>query len=339
MREQTVRTRITELFGIRHPILCGGLMWLADANYVAAAAHAGSLGFMTAKTFRDPGRWKEELAKAKDLAGGRPFGVNLYISQRPEENEMLPGHARLALEAGVRHFETAAMPPGIVVPMLKEAGAVVMHKVASVRHAVSAAAKFDIDAVAVVGMECGGHPGLQMVGNIVQGVLAALRVDKPVVIGGGIGHGRQIAAALAFGADAVLLGTRLLVAEEIWSHEAVKRRVVEADETGSRLVLASMRNTYRVIDNEAARAVAALEAEGETDFAKYRPFVRGEAQREAYTEGDPEKGLLSMGQAAVFADRIEPMAAIVDRLVDEMEEALDRVQSVRVKRPGARAAE
>jgi nitronate monooxygenase len=335
MRQQIVRTRITDLFGIRHPILCGGLMWLADANYAAAAANAGCLGFMTAKTFPDPGRWKEELEKAKQLANGNPLGVNLYISQRPEENAMLSGHADLALQAGVRSFETAAMPPADLVRQLKEGGAKVIHKVASVRHAVSAASKLDIDAVSVVGMECGGHPGLNMIGNMVQGVLAALRVDIPVVIGGGIGHGRQLAGALAFGAEGVVLGTRLLVADEIWSHDAVKQRVLQADETSSRLVLASMRNTYRVIDNETARAVAELEAAGVSDYESYREHVGGTLQREAYEEGDPEKGLLSMGQSAVFADRIEPLGAIIDRMMDEMDEAMRRVQSLRVARDAA----
>lgn len=330
MRPQSVRTRITDLFGIRHPTLCGGLMWLADANYVAAAANAGSIGFMTAKTFPDPGRWKEELEKANALSNGNPIGVNLYISQRPEENEMLAGHADLALQAGVRRFETAAMPPAELVKQLKDAGAVVIHKVASVRHAVSAATKLDIDAVSVVGMECGGHPGLNMIGNMVQGVLAALRVDIPVVIGGGIGHGRQVAGALSFGAEGVILGTRLLVASEIWSHDAVKKRVIEADETGSRLVLASMRNTYRVMDNQTARTVAELEASGANDYESYREHVRGTLQREAYEEGDPEKGLLSMGQSAVFADRIEPLGDIIDRMVDEMDEALNRLNSLRV---------
>jgi NADH:quinone reductase (non-electrogenic) len=337
VRAPAFRTRVTELFGIDHPILMGGLMWLADATYVAAAVNAGCMGFMTAKTFRDPGRWRDELAKCGALTGGRPFGVNLYFSQREGENDILTGHLDLALKAGVRHFETAGMPPAALLPTMKEAGAVVMHKTATVRHAVSAATKYAVDAVVVVGAECGGHPGLDLVGSIVQGVLAPERIDKPVVIGGGIGHGRQIAAVLGLGADAVLLGTRMLVASEIWSHDAVKRRVLQAGAEGSRLVLTTMRNTYRVMDNETARAVARLEAAGETAFDRYRPLVAGTLTREAYESGDTEKGLMSMGQSAVFADAIEPVEAIVDRLIDQAITATARLDSLRLTPSGASA--
>ncbi len=318
------------MFGIRHPILCGGLMWLGTAEYAAAAVNAGGMGFMTAKTFRDPGRWREEVAKAFELTGGAPVGANLYMSMRPEENEMLAGHLDIALKAGVRHFETAGQPPAHLIPAIREAGAVVMHKVAAVRHAVSAARKLDLDAICVVGMECGGHPGLKMVGTMVQGLVAAESVDIPVVLGGGIGHGRQIAAALSFGAEGVLMGTRMLVADEIWSHPEVKARVVAADETASITVLASMRNTFRGLENETTRAIAALEAAGETDFEHYRPLVRGTLQTEAYESGDWNKGILSMGQAAVFADRREPVAAIMDRLIDQAAEAVGRLDQILV---------
>ncbi|MBT6138840.1 MAG: nitronate monooxygenase [Rhodospirillaceae bacterium] len=328
MRPQKFKTRITELFGIRHPILCGGFMWLSDANYVAAGVNAGCMSFMTAKTFADVGRWREELAKCGELTGGKPYGVNLYASLRSEDSEMLKGHLEAALEAGVRHFETAGAPPTVLLPRLREASAVVVHKVAAVRHAISAAAKLDIDAITIVGMECGGHPGLHMVGTMVQGLVAAERIHLPVVIGGGIGHGRQIVAALGFGAEGVIIGTRFLVAEEIWSHDAVKQRVVEAGETDSALVLASQRNTYRVIDNESTRAVAALEAAGETDFEKYRPYVQGNQQKMAYETGDWNSGMLAMGQAAVFADKIEPMESIVDGLVDQASAGLERLNAV-----------
>ncbi|MCR9176866.1 MAG: nitronate monooxygenase [Alphaproteobacteria bacterium] len=325
MRDALFQTRITELFGIRHPILAGGLMWLADANYVAAVVNAGGMGFITAKTFPDFKDFEAELDKAQRLTGGKPFGVNLYMSVRPEQNADLPAQLEIALDKGVRHFETAGLPPAHLVERIKDAGAVVMHKVATVKHAISATGKLPLDAIAVVGSECGGHPGLNLVGSIVQAPLAVARVSIPVVIGGGIGTGGQIAGLLAMGAEGVLLGTRFLVASEIWSHDRIKQRVVDADETQTALVLASMRNTFRGIDNETTRAIAKLEASGVTDFEVYRPYVMGTAQKEAYTEGDPEKGILSMGQACVFADRIEPVDAIMDRLVDEAAAATGRL--------------
>jgi NADH:quinone reductase (non-electrogenic) len=160
-------TRITQLFGIEHPILCGGLMWLSDARYVAASVNAGGMGFITARTFPDPGRFREELQTCRELTKGRPFGVNLYLTPRPEENAFLKGHLDILLKEGVRALETSGLPPKEFLPALKEAGAKVMHKTSTVRHAISAA-KLGVDAVAVVGAECGGHPGLALVGTMVR---------------------------------------------------------------------------------------------------------------------------------------------------------------------------
>lgn len=317
-------TRITELFGIRHPILCGGLMWLADARYVAAAVNAGGMGFITARTFPDPAAFRGELRKCRALTNGKPFGVNLYMTPRAEDNEMLAGHADILLEEGVRHIETAGLPPKDLLPRLKRAGCVVMHKVATVRHAESAQ-KLDIDAIALVGAECGGHPGLALVGSMVQIPLAAERLTKPFVVGGGIGHGSQIAAALAMGADGVLIGTRMLVADEIGTHPDYKTRMLGADETSTRLIMASFRNTYRVLDNAEARAVAELEAAGERDFARYKPHVGGHRQKEAYETGDAERGVLSMGQSIVFARQAKPVAAIYDELLGQAAAAAGRL--------------
>lgn len=321
------KTRITDLFGIDHPILCGGLMWLSDATYVAASVNAGGMGFITARTFPDPGAFRDELAKCRALTGGRPFGVNLYQTPRDAENAFLRGHVRILLEQGVRIIETSGMPPKDLLPALKEAGAKVMHKTSTVRHAASAA-KLDIDAVAVVGAECGGHPGLQLVGTFVQAPLGAERLKLPFVIGGGIGHGSQLAAALAMGADAVLVGTRMLAAREINAHAAYKARMIEADEGSSRLIMQSFRNTYRVLDNADARSVAALEAAGETDYERYRPFVAGQHQQHAYATGEWERGVLSMGQAVAFARQPQSVAEIYAELLDEAAAAQRRLAAL-----------
>lgn len=320
------KTRITDLFGIAHPILCGGLMWLSDAHYVAASVNAGCMGFITARTFPDPGAFRAELQKCRELTGGKPFGVNLYSTPREADNEILKGHLAILLAEGVRIVETSGMPPKPLLPALVEAGAKVIHKCSTVRHAMSAA-KLGVDAVAMVGAECGGHPGLQLVGTIVQAPLGAQRLTLPIAVGGGIGHGSQIAAALAMGADAVVLGTRMTVAEEIWAHPDYKARMVAADEASSRLIMQTFRNTYRVLDNTEARAVAALEAAGETDHARYRPHVAGTRAREAYATGDVERGVLSMGQAVVFADAVRPVAAIIDQLMDEARAAAGRLSA------------
>ena len=328
MRKQYFRTKITELFNIKHPILCGGLMWLGNAEYAAAAVNAGGMGFITAKTFPDPAEFKDELSKAWDLTSGQPFGVNLYQSMRPEENEVLNGHLKIALDSGVRHFETAGLPPTDFLPQLKEANSIVLHKVSTVRHAVSAARKLDIDAITIVGAECGGHPGLELVSSLVQAVVGPDQIEIPVVIGGGIGHGRQIAAVLGMGAEAVLVGTRVLVAEEVWSHPEVKKQVVNAGAADSTLVMASFRNTSRVMINEYALEVQKLEDEGIEDFDQYWDYVKGSNAFDAYKSGDWNKALLSMGQAAAFANTIVPMEEIFDTLIDEATGAIERISSL-----------
>ena len=328
MRKQYFRTKITELFNIKHPILCGGLMWLGNAEYAAAAVNAGGMGFITAKTFPDPAEFKDELSKAWDLTSGQPFGVNLYQSMRPQENEVLNGHLKIALDSGVRHFETAGLPPTDFLPQLKEANSIVLHKVSTVRHAVSAARKLDIDAITIVGAECGGHPGLELVSSLVQAVVGPDQIEIPVVIGGGIGHGRQIAAVLGMGAEAVLVGTRVLVAEEVWSHPEVKKQVVNAGAADSTLVMASFRNTSRVMINEYALEVQKLEDEGIEDFDQYWDYVKGSNAFDAYKSGDWNKALLSMGQAAAFANTIVPMEEIFDTLIDEATGAIERISSL-----------
>ncbi len=321
------QTRMTELLGIRHPILCGGLMYLADATYVAAVVNAGAMGFITAKTFPDPAAFRAELQRCAELTGGKPFGVNLYYSPRPEANEVLRGHTEILLGEGVRILETSGLPPKEVLPVLKDAGCTVIHKVSTVRHALSAQ-KLGVDALSVVGAECGGHPGIQLVGTMVQGLVAAQKLRLPLAIGGGIGHGAQIVAALAFGADAVILGTRMTVAEEIWAHAAYKERLIESDETDTLLVLQSLRNTYRALDNDTARAVAGVEATGTTEYESYAPPIAGALQKQAYQTGDWNKGILSVGQSAAFADAVQPVAAIVDQLMAEAVAAEKRLGGV-----------
>lgn len=329
-----LRTPFTRLFGIRHPIACGGLMWLATPAYVAAVARGGALGFLSARTCGTPEALREAIRACRAEAEGNPFGVNLTVTGRPVDDAVLPGLARALVEEGVRAVETAGAPPTVLLPLLKDAGVTVMHKVTTLRHAQSAE-RLGVDAVAVVGMECGGHPGAELTGSMILGGLVPRRLGIPVVLGGGIGSGRQLVAALAMGAGGVLLGSRMLAADEIPAHDSYKAAVLAADERASTLVMGTMNNLFRVLDNDTARAVAALEAAGERDFEAYRPLARGTLQAEAYASGAIDKGLLSMGPAAAFADRRMPVAAIIDTLLREAAEALDALRTVQAEGWGA----
>jgi NAD(P)H-dependent flavin oxidoreductase YrpB (nitropropane dioxygenase family) len=325
MRQQVFKTRITELFGIDHPILCGGLQWLADANYVAAVVNAGGMGFITCMSYPDdPSQFRLEVQKCRELTGGKPFGVSVPISRRLGPNDRLKPFIDVIVEEKVKFIETSGDSPAVLLPRLKDAGCIVIHKAPTVRFAVSAQ-KLDVDAISVIAAESGGHPGTQMTPQIIQAPLAADVVKKPFALGGGMSTGRHLVTALAMGADAVLLGSRMVVAEEIWAHRDYKDHVVSIDENANRVVMKIFNNHHRVLDNETSRSVAALESEGVEDFNRYSQLTSGQLAKAAYASGDTRTGMLDIGPSAVFAREVQSVEAIFDEIIDEAVVAFNRV--------------
>jgi NAD(P)H-dependent flavin oxidoreductase YrpB (nitropropane dioxygenase family) len=296
MRDPLFSTRLTRLLGISHPILCGGLMHLADGRYVAAVVNAGGMGFITALSFPDQTKFRDELRLCRELTGGKPFGVCLSVSRRKEANERLPRFVDTLLEEGVRIIETSGHSPDIIAPRLKQAGCTVIHKAPSVRFALSAE-KLGVDAVTLVGIDGAGHPGMDIAGSFAMAPLAGERLKIPFAIAGGIGTGRQLLAALAAGADGVLLGSRMLAAAEIWAHPDYKQQLLRLGERDTRLVLASFQNNHRVLANETAKTVAAMEAERIGEIDRYLPLMSGALTRRAYESGDLREGLIDLGPA------------------------------------------
>lgn len=328
MRPPLYRTRITDLLGIRHPILAGGLgPKVSDARYVASIVNAGGMGFIVGAGFPAPAEFREQLLRCRELTGGQPFGVNLYISRQAGGVDRVKRQIDVLVEEGVSCVETAGASPAPIVPLLKQAGIKVLHKVPAVRYALSVA-KLGVDAVIIVGNDCGGHPGTYGIGSLVQAAHAAQVIDLPIVIGGGIGTGSQIAAVLAMGADAVLMGTRLLVTDELWVHPAAKDVVVQGDGTESVVVKKTLRDHHRVYRNASAEAALALDEAGCTDFEAYRPHVMGALSHRAWESGDLSAGMIDYGPAAVFAHAVEPAERIFDRLVDEAREAGERLATL-----------
>ncbi len=326
-------TRLTRLFGIRHPILAGGLMWLADAPYVAAVVRAGGMGFITSRSLPDLPAFEAELARCATLSGGLPFGVNLSTSRHTAVPLMT--YLEAALAAGVRHFETAGRAPADeLIRAIRDAGALVIHKVPTLRHALTAE-RLGVDAVALVGMECGGHPGINThMPTMLGGTIAATRLRIPFAIGGGIGTGQQILAALALGADAVVMGTRFLAGAELTAHPAYKARMVTAGEEDSLTAFAGnqpMGGAWRVLNNATLREVRRREAAGLTTHADFADLIAGPVSRDgAYRDGDVDRGMLSMGPAVCFIDRVEPIGAIIDRLMAEAAAAQARLARLRL---------
>lgn len=322
------RTRLTDLLGIDHPILGGGLMWLSRPEYVAALVNAGCMGFITPRSFDCDEDFAAALTHCAQLTDGRPFGVNLTLSSRPEANQGVVRWMDLALTHGVRIFETAGYAPTEVIATLRSAGARVVHKAPSIRHALSAE-RAGADAIALVGMEEGGHPGANELPTMLIGALAAEKFKVPVVLGGGIGHGRQIAAVLAQGLDGAMMGSRFLVSEEIATHPRYKQHLLGCDEHSTLRVLHSLGNTWRVLRNDTARQVEAIERAGVADHAAFGELISGRLARDhCYVKGEWELGMVSLGPAIAFADRIEPLQRIVTRLIDQTRSAFARMHSL-----------
>jgi NADH:quinone reductase (non-electrogenic) len=322
-----MKTRITELFGIDHPIIAGGLQWLSNSDYVSAAGHAGIIGFITAASFSELDDLRDEIRKCHDLCDGKPFGVNVSMLPKLVEGDRTDQVFQMIVDEGVRFVETSGRNPEPYLPALHEAGIKVIHKVPAVRFARKAEAA-GVDAISLVGAECGGHPGLDMIGSMVLGTIAARSLKVPFVIGGGIGSGEQLAGALALGADGVIIGTRFLVADEIWAHNGYKQRLLEAQETDTTLLLQSLRNTLRALRNDTTTEVQRIEAEDPGNLDALMPHISGQVGKLAYETGDWSKGALSVGQAVAFADRTEPLANIVNRIVSEAAQALARTSAI-----------
>jgi NAD(P)H-dependent flavin oxidoreductase YrpB (nitropropane dioxygenase family) len=323
-----LRTRITRLLGIDHPILGGGLMWLSDARYVAALVNAGCMGFITPRSYSSEADFREALQRCEDLTHGKPFGVNLTLSHRPDANVLVPRWMEAALAHGVRIFETAGHAPAELISTLHRADAIVIHKASNIRHALSAE-RAGADAIALVGMEEGGHPGMNELPTMLMGALAYGQFSVPVVLGGGIGRGRQLAAVLAQGLDGVLIGSRFLVCEEISTHPRYKEHLLACDEHSTVRLLQSLGTTWRVLLNDTARQVQALERAGATEHVAFGDLISGTVARDrCYAEGEWRHGMASLGPSIAFAQRIEPLQAIVNDMMDEAAQAITALGAI-----------
>lgn len=306
-------TRFTDLFGVEHPIVQGGMQWVGRAPLVAAVANAGALGMVTALTQPTPEALVREIAQTRDLTD-RPFGVNL--TQLPSINP--PPYAeyrRAIIESGIRIVETAGSRPSEHMAEFKAAGVKVIHKCTSVRHARSAE-KIGVDAISIDGFECAGHPGEDDVPGLVLIPATADAISIPFIASGGFGDGRGLAAALALGADGINMGTRFCATVEAPIHDRFKQAMVAADERGTELIFRSYRNTARVARNAVSAEVIRLEREGRP-FADVAALVRGQRGREGLESGDTEHGVWTAGLVQGLIRDVPTVQVLVDRIVDD----------------------
>ncbi|AHH22305.1 putative nitronate monooxygenase [Nocardia nova SH22a] len=310
-----LRTRFTEMFGIEHPIVQGGMMHVGRAELVAAVANAGGLGFITALTQPTPDDLRREIERTRELTD-KPFGVNVTIlpSINPPPYEE---YARAIIESGVKIVETAGSNPEPFLPHYKAAGIKVLHKCTSVRHAIKAQ-KIGVDGVSIDGFECAGHPGEDDVPGLILIPAATKALEIPVIASGGFADARGLVAALALGADGINMGTRFLCTEESPVHRKVKEQIVAHTERDTQLIFRTMHNTARVANNEISRKVVEIEAAGGV-FEDVRELVAGARGRVVFDEGDLDAGIWSAGQVQGLIDDIPTCAELISRIVSESE--------------------
>ncbi|TFZ07620.1 NAD(P)H-dependent flavin oxidoreductase [Ramlibacter humi] len=312
-----MKTRITELFGIRHPIIQGGMHFVGFAELAAAVSNAGGLGIITGLTQRTPDDLAKEIARCRAMTD-QPFGVNLTFLPAVKPPDY-PGYVRAIVEGGVKIVETAGNNPQKWLPALKEAGVKVIHKCTSVRHALKAEA-IGCDAVSVDGFECGGHPGEDDVPNFILLPRAAEELKIPFVASGGMADGRSLVAALALGADGMNMGTRFIATKEAPVHQNVKDAIVKATELDTRLVMRPLRNTERVLDNAATRRL--LEKEKDLGASVKFEDILGEVAGvypKIMQQGDMDAGVWSCGMVAGLVRDVPSCQELIDRIMAEAE--------------------
>jgi NAD(P)H-dependent flavin oxidoreductase YrpB (nitropropane dioxygenase family) len=316
-----MKTRITQLFGIEHPIIQGGMHYVGYAELVAAVSNAGALGIITGLTQPTPEDLEREIARCRELTDS-PFGVNLTIL--PSFRDVpYPEYVRVIVESGVKIVETAGRNPEPFLPAFKEAGIKVIHKCTSVRHA-RKAERIGCDAVSVDGFECGGHPGEDDIPNMILLPRAGEELSIPFVSSGGMADGRSLVASLALGADGMNMGTRFIATQEAPVHDNVKQALVEADELQTRLIMRPLRNTERVLNNAVTERVLEIEREkgADVDIEDIRRLVAGEGGRKVLHEGDMDAGVWSCGMVAGLIHDIPTCAELIDRIMSEAEEII-----------------
>jgi NADH:quinone reductase (non-electrogenic) len=312
-----MKTKITEMFGIQHPIIQGGMHYVGFAELAAAVSNAGGLGIITGLTQRSPEALAKEIRRCREMTE-KPFGVNLTflpVIAQPD----YPGYIRTIIAGGVKIVETAGNNPQKWLPALHEAGIRVIHKCTSVRHALKAEA-IGCDAVSVDGFECGGHPGEDDVPNFILLPRAAEELKIPFVASGGMADGRSLVAALALGAEGMNMGTRFIATKEAPVHENVKDAIVAASELDTRLVMRSLRNTERVLNNGAVERLLEKERAlgAKLKIEDILDEVAGVYPR-IMKEGAMDAGAWSCGMVAGLIHDIPTVQELIDRIMNEAE--------------------
>ncbi len=322
-----LKTRITDLFGIEHPVIQGGMQWVGYAELVSAVSNAGALGILTALTQPTPEDLAKEIERTREMTD-KPFGVNLTvlptINPPPYEE-----YAQAIVGSGVKIVETAGRNPEPFMDLFKEYDVKVIHKCTSVRHALKAQS-VGVSAITIDGFECAGHPGEDDIPSLVLLPQAAEALDVPVAGCGGFSDAKSLVAALALGGEAIVMGTRFMATKEAGIHQNVKDKMTEADELSTNLMFRTMHNTARVFKNSVSDQVVEIESTGTATFEDIKDLVAGQRGRVVFEKGDLEHGIWSAGISVARVKDVPSCKEMVSRLVSDAENIIDeRLQSVK----------
>ena len=315
-----MKTAITEMFEIQHPIIQGGMHYVGFAELAAAVSNAGGLGIITGLTQRTPEDLAKEIARCRDMTD-KPFGVNITFLPMLNAPDY-PGYVKAIIDGGVKVVETAGNNPAKWLPALKEAGIKVIHKCTSVRHSLKAES-IGCDAVSVDGFECGGHPGEDDIPNMILLPRAAEELKIPFVASGGMADGRSLVAAIALGAAGMNMGTRFIATVEAPVHQNVKDAIVAASELDTRLVMRSLRNTERVLTNKAVERLILKEKALGADL-KFEDIIDEVAgvYPKIMKDGTMDAGAWSCGMVAGLIHDIPTVQELIDRIMAEAEDII-----------------
>jgi len=314
------QTRVTEMIGIRYPIMMGGMQNVATPKLCAAVSEAGGLGCTNISMYPDFDDFRAALKEIKSLTS-KPFAVNISMIPNVDMGDKIRQYIDICGEEGVRVIETAGKDPSDLVEKIHSYGMIHIHKVPAVKHALKAE-KGGVDIVSIVGAEAAGHPSPDMIGTMIVGNKAAKQVSIPLLIGGGIVDGASFAAALALGADGVVIGTRFVASTDCEISMNHRNWIVEHTERDTIICQKAIKNAVRVAHNQAADECLALEAQPGCTLKTLMPIISGAAGKAAYASGDTSKGMFAIGQAIGLIDELKSAKEIIDEIIEDGEKSL-----------------
>jgi len=317
-----LKTKVTELLGIKYPIMQGGLQHLGTPELASAVSNAGGLGTINATIYPTIAEFTDAIRRLKAMTN-KPFCVNVSMLPTLSPGELTPEYFKVIVQEGVPVVETAGRDPKEYVPMLKAAGIKLIHKVAAVKYA-HKAEDAGADIVTIVGLECAGHPGMDDITTMILGRKAAKTIKIPILIGGGIADGAGLVAALSLGGEGVVMGTRFVATQECIIHPNYKQWMVESCENDTILIQRSIKNMIRAMKNDAALKCLSMEQQG-AGLNELLTVISGKKSKTCQMDGDLKGGIFAAGQAIGLIDEIKTAKQVIDDVMREAEAVMDRL--------------